>query len=159
MDNPIVTITPSPLRRTLSIAILMLLGAVLIYLAFVAPLASVARQIFLIALGIGALILGDKMRRATALSIIMTEDAIIDSSGTVLCRLDDIESIDRGLFAFKPAQGFLLRTKAPLGRHWSPGLWWRVGRRIGVGGATPATQGKFMAEAVAMYISERGVAG
>jgi len=149
MENPIATLTPSPIRRAFSITVLMVLGVLLIYLAFTASLASVARQIFLIAVGIGALSLGDRIRRASALSIVMTQDTITDSSGRELCRMDDIVSIDRGMFAFKPASGFLVRTKLPLGRHWSPGLWWRFGRSIGIGGATPASQGKLMADIIA----------
>jgi len=154
MQDPIVTITPSPVRRTVSVGILLFLGALLVYLAFAVPLSSVAHQIALIALGVGALILGDRMRRATSISIMMTQKAIVDSTGAQLCRIDEIEGIDRGVFAFKPANGFLLRTKHPLGRHWSPGLWWRFGRRIGVGGATPASQGKLMAELIAMQLAE-----
>lgn len=156
MENPIAIITPSPLRRFFAIAILMLLGGLLIYLAFAAPLASLVRQVILIALGIGALIASDKMRRATDLSIIMTEDGISDSSGREICRIDDIASIDSSLFAFKPSSGFLLRTKTDLGASWAPGLWWRIGRRIGVGGATPAAQGKFMAEAIAWRLANTG---
>ena len=82
MQEPIVTISPSPARRMFSIAILMLLGGMLIYLAFVVPLASVAWQLILIAIGAGVLLLGDKMRRSTALSIVLTEDNISDSVAT-----------------------------------------------------------------------------
>ncbi len=39
--------------------------------------------------------------------------------------------------------------------EWRPGLWWRVGRRIGVGGMTPASQTKFMSEIIAAMIAQR----
>ena len=154
MQDPIVTISSSPVRRMFSIGILMLLGGMLIYLAFAVPLASVARQIGLIVIGIGVLILGDKLRRSTALSIVLSESGISDSSGRQLCRMEDIAGIDRGAFAIKPANGFMLRTKNPLGRHWSPGLWWRFGRRIGVGGATSCSESKMMAEVIAMRLAQ-----
>lgn len=156
MENAVAMITPSPVRRVISVSILYILGAIVLYLAITKPPAQIVYQVFLLLIGIGAVILGDKMRRATALSLFMTNDALVDSSGREICRLDDIMGIDRGAFAFKPANGFLLRVNKQLGRSWSPGLWWRMGHRIGVGGATSARQGKFMAEAIAMHLAMAG---
>lgn len=155
MEDQIAIITPSPVRRFTAVSIVLMLGFFIIYLAFSSPPDSILWQGFLLVAGVGAVMLGDKMRRATALSIILTKDAITDSSGRLICRLDDITSIDRGALAFKPANGFLLRTKSRLGRSWSPGLWWRFGHRIGVGGATPSGQGKMMAEVIAIRIDAR----
>ena len=36
-----------------------------------------------------------------------------------------------------------------------PGLWWRIGRRIGVGGVTPASQSKVMADLITARLIER----
>ena len=69
--------------------------------------------------------------------------------------IDEIESIDRGFFAFKPSNGFLLTTKSPGSRTWQPGLWWRIGRRIGVGGMTPGAQSKSVSEIIAIRVAQR----
>ncbi|MFT6786170.1 MAG: hypothetical protein ACJATG_002178 [Dinoroseobacter sp.] len=45
-------------------------------------------------------------------------------------------------------------TDAP-GRVWIPGLWWRIGKNVGVGGTTPAGASRFMGELVATLIKER----
>ncbi len=153
MNNTIAVITPSPARRLVSVSILFGLGIFVLFLTFTRPPSTVMWQIFLILFGLIALVTGEKLRRATLLTILMTDEVLCDSSGQVICQLDDISGIDRGAFAFKPANGFLLRTNTKLGRNWSPGLWWRMGRRIGVGGATSARQGKFMAEAIAMRLA------
>jgi len=158
MENQIAIISPSPVRRVISVSILFLLGFMVIYLSLANPPDQAILQVLLLVVGVGAIILGERMRRATALSLILTREALVDSSGRELCRLDQITGIDRGAFAFKPANGFLLRTNTKLGRSWSPGLWWRMGRRIGVGGATPGGQGKFMAEAIATHIALRAEA-
>ncbi|MEE9388829.1 MAG: hypothetical protein V3U96_09465 [Paracoccaceae bacterium] len=155
MENAVAAITPSPVRRVVAVSILWALGLTVIYLGFSRPPAVFMWQVFLIILGAVALAVGDKLRRATALSLYMTDTVLCDSTGHELCRLDDITGIDRGAFAFKPANGFLLRTSSRQARNWSPGLWWRVGRRIGVGGATSAQQGKFMAEAIALRVASR----
>lgn len=155
-EDTIAIISPSPVRRFISVSILTLLGGILIYLAFTTVAAGMLWQAIVAALGIGAIIAGDRLRRATSLSILMTNDALTDSSGRQICRLEDIAGIDRGAFAFKPANGFLLRLNGKSPRAWAPGLWWRFGRRVGVGGATPSGQGKFMAEAIALRLGQRG---
>ncbi len=154
MKNQIAIITPAPVRRAVSFTILFLLGAMLVYLAFTVPGASAVTRTILIAGGITAIVLADKLRRATALSLIMTEDGLYDSTGREICLIAEITGIDRGAFAFKPSNGFLIRTKTRGPRTWAPGLWWRLGRRIGVGGVVPAGQAKFMAEAIAIRLAD-----
>ena len=63
--------------------------------------------------------------------------------------------MDRGTFAFKPSNGFLLRTATKQPRLWKPGLYWRMGRRIGVGGITRAAEAKLMADVIAVRLAER----
>ena len=155
MENEVIaTVSASAGRRLLGIVSLTLLGFLLIYLCFAQPPALLG-QVFLLGIGAGSLWVAYKMHHATALVIEMTDSEIRDSSGALIARLDDVESIDRGFFAFKPSNGFLLRTKQPQPRIWRPGLWWRVGRQIGVGGMTPGHQTKFMSEIIAATVAQR----
>ena len=91
------------------------------------------------------------------------EQATIDGvlawidSGVELCRLEEIDGIERGLALFKPSSGFALRLKSERPRGWSPGLWWRIGNRVGVGGATPGRAGRNMADAIQGAITAREV--
>jgi hypothetical protein len=64
-------------------------------------------------------------------------------------------SVARGALAFKPSNGFpvTLRARGPF--VWEPGLWWRIGRRVGVGGVTPGTPARFMAERMQERIARR----
>lgn len=153
-DEVIAVVSASAGRRILGITSLALLGFLLIYLCFVSP-PAVFGQIFLLGVGGSSLWIADKMRRATSTVIEMTQTHLRDSSGLEICAIDDIESIDRGFFAFKPSNGFLLKTKSPGTRSWRPGLWWRAGRRIGVGGMTPGHQTKFMSEILAATLAQR----
>ncbi|SLN48242.1 hypothetical protein TRL7639_02656 [Falsiruegeria litorea R37] len=113
-------------------------------------------QAFLIVVGGAAMWLAMRMWRATAGRVELTETELRSSDGQVIARVEDIESLDRGVFAFKPSNGFLLRTSQPASRVWQPGLWWRMGRRIGIGGVTPGSQSKFMAEMISAMIAQRG---
>ena len=77
-------------------------------------------------------------------------------AGPCALPLDEIARVERGTFAFKPSNGFVIRLNAPAARVWAPGLWWRFGKRLGVGGVTPAGQGKAMADVIAARIGGLG---
>ncbi|MDW3183856.1 hypothetical protein [Roseobacter sp.] len=148
------TVKASAGRRFLGIGLLSVLGVLVIYVAIASP-PSFGWQIFLVALGITALLVADAMRRSTAHVLELTRTELRDSGGVVIADVAEITGIDRGAFAFKPSNGFLLRLKNAGPRNWRPGLWWRVGRRVGVGGMTPGRQTKYMAEIIAVMLAER----
>ena len=158
-DDVLAVITPSPARRGLAMFMIVALGLLLLYLALVNPPAGLFWRVFLVAAGLGAILLADKVRRATTVSLELTADGLRDSSGTVLCRMNEIAAVERGAFAFKPSNGFVLRLKAPVGRAWQPGLWWRFGRKLVVGGVTAASQARLMADVIAMKIAKTGPDG
>lgn len=148
-------VSPSPARRWLAIGMLLALGALLVYIALAAPPQGLFLRVFMLGVGIGALLLAERVRRATMAWIELTDAGLRDSDGTRLCDFEDIAGVERGAFAFKPSNGFLVRLKSPAPRAWQPGLWWRYGRRIGIGGVTPAGQAKYMADLIAMRL--RGI--
>ena len=148
------TITPSTARRRVGVAVLVMLGCFALYLGF-SIVASFFTKLVLIAFGGLALLLAEQLRRATLLTIELTKDEVRDTSGRVLARVEDIKSVDRGVFAFKPSNGFMLILKTGRGVAWAPGLWWRVGRMVGVGGVTRDVQSKIMSELLIGLLKER----
>ena len=144
----------SPGRRVFGVAVLGVLGIMMLRMALEGALTSWLDGVVLI-LGLGALFASWVMYRATARVLRLTDEALVDSDGVVLARLDDIVSVDRGTFAFKPSNGFLLRTAKSAPRLWQPGLYWRLGRRIGVGGITRAAEAKAMADMISVKLAER----
>lgn len=141
-------------RRVLGIASLGILGVLLIYIAFSQP-PAIGWQLFLLVIGGGALWCANAMWQATSSAVELTPLMLRDADGTVIAMVADIDGMDRGFFAFKPSNGFLLRTTQPAPRIWRPGLWWRMGRRIGIGGMTPGSQTKFMSEVLAAMMATR----
>ncbi len=154
-DEVLARVRATPARRVIALAMIYTLGGLLIYLAIVAPPQSLGWLAFLVAIGAGALWLAERMRRATSGEVRLTREALVDGEGEVLCRLEDVVGIDRGMFAFKPSNGFVVRLAGPARRRWAPGLWWRLGRRVGVGGVVPSGQGRFMAEMIAQLLVQR----
>ena len=154
-DDVLAVVRASTPRRFLGIGMLLILGLMLIYTALVRPPAVLGWQIFLIGLGALCLWAAERMRLATTLAVELTRDGLRTSDGEEIAAMDNITSVDRGMFVFKPSNGFIVRLKASTPRRWQPGIWWRFGGRVGIGGVTPGAQGKIMADMLAAMLLER----
>lgn len=143
-DEVIFAIGPSLVRRWVGVICLVLLGLLILSMVF-SDAGGIWPVIFLV-FGIAAIVAGDKFRRATADSIELTRTELRTGTGRVLVSVDNVERVERGAFAFKPSNGFLVRLKAPQGRGWAPGLWWQRGRLLGVGGVISGGQTRAMAD-------------
>jgi len=149
----ITTLEASAVRRIFAYGAALAFGSLLILLAFAQPPAF-GWQLFLLALGVSVLVVAERLRRVTQLGLVLTDQDLRDTSGHVLTTLANIKSVDRGTFAFKPSNGFILRLRKENGRIWAPGMWWQLSTRIGVGGATQSGAAKYMAEQIALRISD-----
>ncbi|ARE82448.1 conserved hypothetical protein [Roseovarius sp. EC-HK134] len=141
-------------RRILGVGSVAGLGLTLLYLALVQS-PSLGWQVFMVGFGGTCVFLAERMWRATAQWLVLTRDGLRDNTGRMIAPAAQIRSVDRGVFAFKPSNGFriLLTEKAPA--VWQPGLWWRVGRSVGVGGVTAGTPAKYMAEQIQELITRQ----
>jgi hypothetical protein len=152
---PLLTVRPSPPRLWFSVASLGALGALMLWIALAHPPAEFGWRVFLLlgggGIGWGAWRLVSLQDRA----LVLTEAALIDTRHGEICRIAEIAQINRGVFAVKPARGFALTLAARRPRHWVPGLWWRFGRSIGVGGMTGAAETKLMAEMIEAMVAVR----
>ena len=145
------TVQVSQPRRFMAYGMQFLLGALLIYTTLSFP-PAVPWMIFMLGFGVLMLWQAERLRRATTMMIYLTETDVRDSAGTILASIDDVSSVERGAFALKPSHGFTMVMKSKKPRAWAPGLWWRFGRRVGIGGVTNSGQTKFMAEQIALRI-------
>lgn len=151
-DEVLAVVTASQPRRWLGISMLVVLGVLLIRTAFAASGAVFWQAGFLI-FGLAAFYGADRMRRATEARIELTREVLRSSTGEVLARVANVSGVERGAFAFKPSNGFLVRlhtAEAP--GAWRPGLWWRRGTFVGVGGVVPGGQSRAMAEVLTALI-------
>ncbi|UWQ22519.1 hypothetical protein [Jannaschia sp. W003] len=152
---PIHVLRPSPARRAIALGIQIVLGLLLLWIALAQPPEALLWRVVLLALGGGALVLGLRGWQGGAQGIVLDAGGLRTEDGRTVAALANIASVDRGVFAFKPSNGFLLRLHEPMPRAWSPGMWWRVGRRVGVGGVISPSDAKFAADVLAMRVAER----
>jgi len=153
-DGVYAQIEAAPPRRGFAYAVLLGLGALLIYLSFVS-LGGFGSRLVLLGFGLVTLYGAEKLRTATAGRLLLTDAGIEDGEGRVLVEWNNIKGVERGAFALKPSNGFTVHTKSSMKREWAPGLWWRVGKRFGVGGVSAAGAAKFMAEQIAFRLAQK----
>lgn len=149
-DEPIALLRVSKPRRLFGTAMQAGLGVLLIVVAIRLPDPSTVSVAALVGVGLLALLLARWSYRATDRELILTRKRLYDSTGEDLALIDDIVSVDRGTFAFKPSNGFLMKVGTPAPRRWVPGLWWRLGTRIGVGGATNGKAAREVADLIVL---------
>jgi hypothetical protein len=156
-DRVLVRLHPSAPRRVVGAGMLVALGGLLIWIAVRHPPADLIWLAFLLVVGAGTLWMAARLWQATSLGLELTTTELREAGGggRVLARFDDILSVDRGPFAVKPTAGFALHLRSAGPRTWVPGLWWRVGRRVGVGGVTHRHEARLMAEIIAERLKAR----
>lgn len=153
-SDVIAVIEASAFRRWMAVATLVGMSMLMIYTGIQTG-ASTILSICALTCGAFALVVAVQLYQATRHRVELTGEGLRDSSGILIATLDEIASLDRGFLAFKPSNGFVLKTRAPNARTWRPGLWWRIGRQVGVGGVVPGHQARFMADRVAELLSAR----
>lgn len=154
-NEPSLVLAASAGRRGIGVGSVGGLGVMLMWLAL-SQSAAPLWQAVMGAMGLAALWMARRMWRATAAYLVLTPHALTSSDGRVLAPMKDVVAVARGAFAFKPSNGFTLTLRKGGPFVWEPGLWWRIGRRVGVGGVTPGTPARFMAEQMQARITRRG---
>jgi hypothetical protein len=146
---------PAPARRVALVVVTGLMGGMLILVGLDAPSGGLAlRGAFLFG-GVGAFWAGWRVWQATAVDLVLTTQDLRQSDGRVICTLADIEKVERGLAALRPATGFALQLRRAQSFGWVPGLWWRRGTRVGVGGMTTRASSKALAEVIEAELRDR----
>jgi len=138
-DGVYARIAIAPARFFFAFVVQILLGLVLIYMAFNSA-AGVVGKVLIIALGVGMLVQANRLRGSLKDEVWLTDAGLVTNEGLMLAPLDQIKEVSRGAFALKPSNGFSVVLDEKLGFLWVPGLWWR----------------KFMAEQISYKIAERG---
>ena len=144
---------PSQPRRYAAILTLAGIGTILAWQSILGGV--LLTRILALVFAIGAVWLAVRIGQASAASLQLDEDGLSTNDGTLIVALDNIRRVERGPFAFKPSNGFLIVTKSPMRAAWNPGMWWRFGRRVGVGGVTSKADGKRVADRLTLLLKDR----
>ncbi len=156
MAKELARLEVSRFRRTIGVSVQVILAGFLLFTVATLPSTNIFWSLSLAVFGFVLLWFAWRFWNATEHSLVLTGDGLFHSNGRHFCSLEEIAKVDRGMFAFRPSSGFLIRLKNPVQRGWAPGLWWAFGKSIGVGGATSRGAGKQMADIISVMLTERG---
>lgn len=154
-DEVLERITPSAARRTIATGSLGLLGLLLLWLALTTPPVDIGFLLLQLGIGAGSLWLSWRLWQASGVVLELTREELREEGGRLIARIDNIDKVDRGFFAFKPAAGFRLALRERMPSVYAPGLWWRRGRMVMVGGVTSAVQSKAVADLISIRIAQK----
>lgn len=157
MSNPetLAILRPAPVRRVALVMTAGVLGILLVMVGLDAPQGGLALRASFIAVGLALIAAGWRVWHMTAVDLVLTSDELRQSDGRVICALADIVKVERGLAALRPATGFALALRQPQSFGWVPGLWWRRGSRVGIGGMTTRASAKALAEVIEAVLRDR----
>lgn len=154
-DEVLERITPSAARRTIATGSLGMLGVLLLWLVLNNPPVDIGFLLLQLAIGAGSLWLSWTLWQASGVILELTREELREQGGRLIARIDNIDKVDRGFFAFKPAAGFRLALNERMPSVYAPGLWWRRGRMVMIGGVTSGVQSKAVADLISILIAQR----
>jgi hypothetical protein len=155
MSDFIMKIQPSFSRRLFGVIILSVSALIMMNFVFTDAAQSAILKAILFGFSLVFLWQVQANLRFTKATLILTRDGLFDTDGGLVCSLSNIEKVDRGWLSFKPSNGFLLRLHEPMPSKWSPGLYWRIGRSLGVGGAISPAETKKMSDKIILLLQEK----
>ena len=147
IEKPEAIITPPQGKRVVATTLLGLGGFGLMYYG-TQYYWNQGEIFFLYMLAVGTFFFCYKLYKTTKHSIFLMKDCVVSSSGELLFEVSNINSIDNGIFSFKPSNGALVHLKSPMKGAFRIGLWWRAGRSVGIGGCTRRAEVNHMVDLI-----------
>ncbi len=146
-EKPLAFINPPTLKRYFFTLLSLVLAILLLYEGLAFFIVSGERLGFVL-VGLFLLGLTYLFYSNTGKSLILYEDRLVSTDGELLFEVNNVASIENGLFSFKPSNGVLFYLKEPMSFKWKLGLWWRFGKRVGIGGCTQKSSINFAVEVI-----------
>lgn len=145
-DDILIGIGGSLLRRVVGTGAIGLIGTSFLWHGY-QQLIATGEGLPLILLAVAGFYGAQRFWRSSATGLVLTPTELRDTRGRQIVRVADIVAVNRDTFAMiKPTNGFVIAVRDKLPATISPGIWWRLGKRIGIGGLIGAGEGKAMAE-------------
>jgi len=153
MTSPEFRLATSSARRLFAAAAVAALGGLSVALGLGTGTMALPWRAGLAGGGLGAVWLAGALWRASGRALVFSKAGLAEEGGRIIAPIEAIEGVERGVFAFKPSGGFLVTLRAPMPAAWAPGLWWRLGRHVGVGGTVTPAAARAMADMIATELA------
>ena len=95
------------------------------------------------------------LKRYSKVGFLINQSGLFNLDGSIICEIGDIEIIDVSPYTFKSANGFIVILKTKNSFKLIPGLYWRLGKRLSIGGLVSKTESKFLSQALLRFYEEK----
>ena len=95
------------------------------------------------------------LKRFSKVGFLINQSGLFNLDGSIICEIGDIEKIDVSPYTFKSANGFIVILKTKTSFKSIPGLYWRLGKRLSIGGLVSKTESKFLSQALLRFYEEK----
>ena len=154
MNDVVMELRQTPGRRWFSVLALLAVSGAAAWFVLFGPERNPGMRALLAAASAGFAFQAWRFRDEVRSSIRLTPEGLFDGGGDCIFRTDNVASVERGLLAMRPSNGFLVRLREPAGIRWIPGTYWRVGRRVGVGGSLRPADVRALSDRLAGLVAE-----
>ncbi len=84
------------------------------------------------------------LKKFSKIGFLINELGIFNLDESIICKIENIKKIDVSPYTFKSANGFIIFQKTKGSFKIVPGLYWRAGKRISIGGLISKNESKFL---------------
>ena len=94
------------------------------------------------------------LKRYSKVGFLINQSGLFNLDGSIICEIGDIERIDVSPYTFKSANGFIVILKTKSSFKSIPGLYWRLGNRLSIGGLVSKNESKFLSQTLLGFYEE-----
>ena len=95
------------------------------------------------------------LKRYSNVGFLINDTGLFNLDETIVCKMSDIARVDVSPYTFKSANGFIVLLKTQSSFKSIPGLYWRLGKRISIGGLVSKNESKFLSGALLRFLEKK----
>ena len=95
------------------------------------------------------------LNRYSKMGFLINQEGLFNLDKSLICRIDEIDQIDTSPYTFKSANGFIVILKTKNSFKTVPGLYWRLGKRISIGGLIAKNESKFVSSTLLQFFEKQ----
>ena len=95
------------------------------------------------------------LKKYSKVGFLINEQGLFNLDKSPICKMHEIDRVDASPYTFKSANGFIIILKTKNSFESVPGLYWKVGKRISIGGLVSKNESKFLSGLLLQFLEEQ----
>ena len=95
------------------------------------------------------------LKKYSKVGFLINEQGLFNLDKSPICKMHEIDRVDASPYTFKSANGFIIILKTKNSFESVPGLYWKLGKRISIGGLVSKNESKFLAGLLMQFLEKQ----